>query len=41
MKVIILAGGKGSRLLEYTKKVPKPMVPIKKTHINSYNESLC
>lgn len=33
MKVIILAGGKGSRLLEYTKKVPKPMVPIKKKPI--------
>ncbi len=29
MKVVILAGGKGSRLSEYTKKIPKPMVTIK------------
>lgn len=29
MKVVILAGGKGSRLLEYTKKIPKPMVLVK------------
>ncbi len=29
MKVVILAGGKGSRLSEYTKKIPKPMVRIK------------
>ncbi len=29
MKVVILAGGKGSRLSEYTKKIPKPMVKIK------------
>jgi glucose-1-phosphate cytidylyltransferase len=28
MKVIILAGGLGTRLSEYTKKVPKPMVKI-------------
>ena len=28
MKCIILAGGKGSRLSEYTKKIPKPMVKI-------------
>ncbi len=28
MKVIILAGGKGSRLTEYTSVVPKPMVKI-------------
>ena len=33
MKVVILAGGKGSRLSEYTKKIPKPMVPIKKKPI--------
>ena len=33
MKVVILAGGKGSRLLEYTKKIPKPMVPVKKKPI--------
>ena len=28
MKIVILAGGKGSRLSEYTKKIPKPMVKI-------------
>ena len=28
MKVIILAGGKGTRISEYTKKIPKPMVKI-------------
>lgn len=28
MKIIILAGGKGTRLSEYTQKIPKPMVPI-------------
>ena len=28
MKVIILAGGKGSRISEYTKKIPKPMIEI-------------
>ena len=30
MKVVILAGGLGSRLSEYTKNIPKPMVPINK-----------
>ena len=28
MKVLILAGGFGSRLSEYTKDIPKPMVTI-------------
>lgn len=28
MKVIILAGGLGTRLAEYTEAIPKPMVPI-------------
>jgi|TARA_B100001173_G_C15785832_1_gene461318 glucose-1-phosphate cytidylyltransferase len=28
MKVIILAGGKGTRIPEYTSKIPKPMVKI-------------
>ena len=28
MKVVILAGGKGSRLAEYTSAIPKPMVKI-------------
>ena len=29
MKVIILAGGYGTRISEYTKKIPKPMIKIK------------
>lgn len=33
MKIIILAGGKGSRLSEYTKIIPKPMVKIVKVPI--------
>ena len=28
MKVVILAGGFGTRLSEYTETIPKPMVPI-------------
>ena len=28
MKTIILAGGKGSRLSDYTYRIPKPMVTI-------------
>jgi glucose-1-phosphate cytidylyltransferase len=28
MKAVILAGGKGTRLGQYTSKVPKPMVKI-------------
>ena len=28
MKVVILAGGHGTRLSEYTKSIPKPMVKI-------------
>ncbi len=28
MKIVILAGGFGTRLAEYTDKIPKPMVPI-------------
>ena len=30
MKVVILAGGFGTRLSEYTRKIPKPMVKIGK-----------
>ena len=33
MKVIILAGGLGTRLSEYTETIPKPMVPIGKIPI--------
>ncbi|MFL2889560.1 MAG: sugar phosphate nucleotidyltransferase [Pelagibacteraceae bacterium] len=29
MKVIILAGGLGTRISEYTKTIPKPMIPIR------------
>ena len=40
MQVIILAGGKGTRLSEYTKSIPKPMVKIGKytilEHIINY-----
>ena len=28
MKVVILAGGYGTRIAEYTQKIPKPMVEI-------------
>ena len=28
MKVVLLAGGFGTRLAEYTEAIPKPMVPI-------------
>jgi glucose-1-phosphate cytidylyltransferase len=42
MKVVILAGGKGTRLSEYTKTIPKPMIKIgRKTileHIIKYYE---
>lgn len=43
MKVVILAGGLGSRLSEYTKSIPKPMVkvlnvPIIVRIINFYNK---
>ena len=30
IKVVILAGGLGSRLSEYTSNIPKPMVKINK-----------
>ena len=28
MKVVILAGGKGTRISEYTKVLPKPMIQV-------------
>ena len=33
MKVFILAGGLGSRISEYTKTIPKPMIKIGKKPI--------
>ena len=33
MKVVILAGGLGTRLSEYTKTIPKPMIKINKEPI--------
>jgi glucose-1-phosphate cytidylyltransferase len=33
MKVVILAGGLGTRISEYTKSIPKPMILINKTPI--------
>ena len=33
MKVVILAGGFGTRISEYTKTIPKPMIKIKNTPI--------
>ena len=33
MKVVILAGGMGTRMSELTKTIPKPMVKIKKKPI--------
>ena len=36
MKVVILAGGKGTRISEYTKTIPKPMIPINNVPILIY-----
>ena len=33
MKVIILAGGLGTRLAEYTRSIPKPMILVNQTPI--------
>ena len=33
MKVVILAGGFGTRITEYTKTIPKPMIVINKKPI--------
>ena len=36
MKVIILAGGLGTRISEYTKTIPKPMIKINGTPMIKY-----
>ena len=36
MKVIILAGGYGTRIVEYTKKIPKPLIKINGTPLLSH-----
>ena len=36
MQVVILAGGYGSRISEYTKLIPKPMIKINKRPIISH-----
>lgn len=36
MKAVILAGGKGTRLAEYTNKIPKPMVRVKSKPLITY-----
>ena len=42
MKVVILAGGYGTRLSEYTKTIPKPMINISgQANYFSYYEFLC
>ena len=33
MKTVILAGGMGTRLAEYTELIPKPLVPIRRKPI--------
>ena len=40
MKVVILAGGLGTRISEYTKTIPKPMIKINKTYHLPYYEPL-
>lgn len=37
--VVILAGGKGTRLQEKTKRIPKPLLKIKKKKISRDNYS--
>ena len=36
MKVVILAGGFGTRISEYTKTIPKPMIKINGKPLISY-----
>ncbi|WP_078379706.1 nucleotidyltransferase family protein [Sutcliffiella halmapala] len=40
MKAVILAGGKGSRLLPLTKKLPKPLVPLLNKPVMEYSIEL-
>ena len=40
MKVVILAGGFGTRISEYTKLIPKPMIKICGKPIITYNKTL-
>ena len=40
MKVVILAGGFGTRISEYTKTIPKPMIPINKKPIKDGDSTL-
>ena len=40
MKVIILSGGLGTRISEYTKTIPKPLIKIGKYPILIHNEAL-
>ena len=40
MKVVILAGGLGTRISEYTKKIPNPMVKINGFNFSLHNETL-
>ena len=42
MKVVILAGGFGTRISEYTETIPKPMVTIgDKSNFMAYYEKVC
>ena len=41
MKTVILAGGYGTRIEEYTRKIPKPMIKIgRHSVVDSYNENI-
>ena len=40
MKVVILAGGFGTRLSELTQELPKPMVRIMILNFSTYHENL-
>ena len=41
MKAVLLAAGKGERLGELTRKIPKPMIPIKGKPVIEWNIGLC